>query len=139
MDLGSVYQEIILEHYRGSRFRGELEDPDVVVPLNNPTCGDDILLQMKLRDGRVEEIRFSGNGCAISQASASMMSEQVVGKSLEEMRALAARFRAMLHGDTAAARDPELGDLRALVGVARLPRRVKCAMLAWEALEAGLR
>lgn len=133
--LESVYQELILRHYRSSRHRGDLEAPDAVIPMRNPVCGDDILLQVRVEDGRVEEIRFSGHGCAISQAAASMMSEKVVGRPWEEIHALAARFREMLSGDEGAAKDRELGDMRALAGVSKLPRRVKCAMLAWDALE----
>lgn len=133
--LDAVYQELILKHYRSSRHRGELESPDAVVPMRNPVCGDDILLQVQVREGRISEIRFSGHGCAISQAAASMMSEHAVGKSWDEIHAVAARFREMIHGDEAAARDKSLGDMRALAGVSRLPRRVKCAMLAWDALD----
>jgi nitrogen fixation NifU-like protein len=131
----ALYQELILKHYRSAKHRGELEAPDVVVPMKNPTCGDDILLQVSFREGRVADVRFSGHGCAISQAAASMMSEQILGRSFEEIHALAARFREMVHGSEAAARDKALGDLRALAGVAKLPARVKCAMLAWDALE----
>jgi nitrogen fixation NifU-like protein len=131
----TLYQELILKHYRNAKHRGELERPDVVVPMKNPTCGDDILLQVSFREGRVAEVRFSGHGCAISQAAASMMSEQILGRSFEEIHALAGRFREMVHGSEEAARDRALGDLRALAGVARLPARVKCAMLAWDALE----
>ena len=133
--LDAVYQEVILKHYRSSRFRGELEHPDAVVPMRNPVCGDDILLQVQVDGDRIQDIRFSGHGCAISQAAASMMSEHAVGKSWDEVHAVAARFREMVHGDESAARDKTLGDLRALSGVARLPRRVKCAMLAWDALD----
>jgi nitrogen fixation NifU-like protein len=131
----ALYQELILKHYRNARYRGELERPDVVVPMKNPTCGDDILLQVRYERGRVADVRFSGHGCAISQAAASMMSEQVLGRSMDEIHALARRFREMVHGSEEAARDKALGDLRALAGVARLPARVKCAMLAWDALE----
>ena len=133
--LDQVYQELILKHYRNSKHRGELAAPDAVVPMRNPVCGDDILLQVQVRDGRIEDIRYSGHGCAISQAAASMMSQHAVGKSWDEVHAVAARFRDMIHGDEAAAKDRVLGDMRALAGVARLPRRVKCAMLAWDALE----
>lgn len=133
--LDAVYQEVILKHYRKSTHRGELEAPDAVIPMRNPVCGDDILLQVKVRDGVVEEIRFSGHGCAISQAAASMMSEHAQGKRFDEIHPVAARFREMIHGDAEAAKDKSLGDLRALAGVSRLPRRVKCAMLAWDALE----
>jgi nitrogen fixation NifU-like protein len=133
--LDEVYQAVILKHYRNAKHRGELAEPDAVVPMRNPVCGDDILLQVQVREGRIEDIRFSGHGCAISQAAASMMSEHAVGKSWDEVHAVAARFREMVHGDETAARDKALGDMRALAGVARLPRRVKCAMLAWDALE----
>jgi nitrogen fixation NifU-like protein len=129
-----LYQELILKHYRSAAHRGELERPDVVVPMKNPTCGDDILLQVRVEEGRVADVRFSGHGCAISQAAASMMSEKIVGRSFDEIHALAGRFKDLVHGDAEAAKDRALGDLRALAGVARLPSRVKCAMLAWDAL-----
>jgi nitrogen fixation protein NifU and related proteins len=135
--LESVYQEVILKHYRRSTHRGELEAPDVVVPMRNPTCGDDILLQMNVRDGVVEAVRFTGHGCAISQAAASMMAEHAEGKAFADIHPLAERFRQMVQGDADAARDRALGEMRALAGVAKLPNRVKCAMLAWDALEEG--
>jgi nitrogen fixation NifU-like protein len=130
-----VYQELILRHYRNPARRGDMDAPDAVVTMRNPTCGDDIVLQLRVVDGRIEDILFKGQGCAISQASASMMSGLVLGKSFAEAEPLLGRFRAMLRGDAEAARDKTLGDLRALAGVSRLPRRVKCAMLAWDALE----
>ncbi len=133
--LESVYQELILRHYRSSKHRGELDAPNAVIPMRNPVCGDDILLQVRVEDGRVEEIRFSGHGCAISQAAASMMIDKALGRPWEEIHALNARFRQMLEGDADAAKDRALGDLRALAGVSKLPRRVRCAMLAWDALE----
>ncbi len=133
--LGALYQELILDHYRRPRHRGEMESPDVEVRMNNPTCGDEIVLQLRVRDGTVEEVRFAGQGCSISQASASMMAQQVAGKPLAEADALAARFKEMLHGGAEAAKDRALGDLRALAGVAKFPVRVRCAMLAWNALE----
>lgn len=138
MKIEALYQELILQHYRHPRNRGELEGADVEIRMRNPVCGDDITLQMRLRDGRVEAARFSGQGCSISQASASMMTQLLEGKSLDEADALAARFTEMMHGSEEAARDRSLGDLRALSGVAKFPVRVKCALLAWNALqEAG--
>lgn len=137
--LESVYQELILKHYRASKHRGELDAPDAVIPMRNPLCGDDILLQVTADRDAVGEIRYAGHGCAISQASASMMSERASGKRWEEVNALAKRFREMLEGSEEAAKDRALGDLRALAGVAKLPRRVKCAMLAWDALEEAQR
>ncbi|MBV9773731.1 MAG: SUF system NifU family Fe-S cluster assembly protein [Gemmatimonadetes bacterium] len=133
--LNALYQELILDHYRHPRNRGALEHPDVEIRMNNPTCGDEIVLHLRVRDGIVEEVRFAGQGCSISQASASMMTQQLRGHPLADADALAARFREMLHGSGEAARDRALGDLRALAGVAKFPVRVRCAMLAWNALE----
>jgi len=133
--LDSIYQELILRHYRSPAHRGDMDAPDAVVTMRNPTCGDDIVLQLRVVGGVIEDVRFKGQGCAISQASASMMSGMIAGKSFAEAEPLLARFRDMIHGDAEAARDKALGDLRALAGVSRLPRRVKCAMLPWDALE----
>ncbi|CAN5562385.1 SUF system NifU family Fe-S cluster assembly protein [soil metagenome] len=134
MNLQSLYQELILQHYRHPRNRGEIEVPDATVHLHNPVCGDEIVLQLRLREGRIEQARFQGQGCSISQASASMMSQLVEEKSVEEAAALSARFTEMMHGSEDAARDKSLGDLRALAGVSKFPVRIKCALLAWEAL-----
>lgn len=133
--LKSLYQELILQHYRKPRNRGELEDPDAEIAMNNPVCGDEITLRLRVRDGLIEAARFMGQGCSISQASASMMTQLVQGRSLEEAHAIAARFLEMMHGDEGAARDRALGDSRALAGVSRFPVRVKCALLPWNALE----
>lgn len=134
MDLNALYQELILKHYRHPRNRGDLDAPDAVVSRFNPLCGDEITLQLRLRKGRVEAARFQGQGCSISQASASMMTELLEGKSVDEARALASRFTEMMHGSEEAAKDRALGDLRALAGVARFPTRIRCALLAWDAL-----
>jgi nitrogen fixation NifU-like protein len=131
----ALYQEIILDHYRRPRNRGELAGEHRTIEKRNPTCGDEITLRLRVEDGRIAAGRFGGVGCSISQASASMMTVLLEGKTPEEALALADRFREMLHGSGEAAADPALGDLRALAGVARLPARVKCAMLAWTALE----
>src|ERR687889_820882 len=110
----ALYHEVILKHYRHAPHRGDLDAPDAVVTMRNPTCGDDIVLQLRVKDGVIEEARFKGQGCAISQASASMMSGMIAGKSFAEAEPLLARFRDMIHGDPEAARDRALGDLRAL-------------------------
>lgn len=133
--LDQVYQELILKHYRRSPHRGEVEHPDVAIAERNPVCGDDLFLTLRVREGRIEEARFSGHGCAISQAAASMLCREAEGRRFDELHPLAGRFREMLHGSEEAARDRALGDMRALAGVAKLPRRVKCAMLAWDAME----
>jgi len=135
LPLEALYQETILKHYRSPARRGDMDAPDAVVTMRNPTCGDDIVLQLKVSGGVIEDVKYKGQGCAISQASASMMSNLIAGKTFDEAAPILARFRDMIHGDAEAARDKLLGDLRALSGVSRLPRRVKCAMLPWDALE----
>lgn len=137
--LASLYQELILEHYRHPRNRGTLEQPDASVHMRNPSCGDEIELQLRLNeDGRVAEVRFTGEGCSISQASTSMMTQLVIGRTADEARALAERFKQMMRGDAEAARDRAMGDARALAGVSRFPVRVKCALLGWDAVEEAL-
>jgi nitrogen fixation NifU-like protein len=135
MSLQALYQELILRHYRNPRNRGVLAEAGAVIALNNPLCGDEVTLQLRIEGEAIVGVRFTGHGCSISQASASMMTEQLEGKTLAEARALAARFRQLIHGDPEAAQDKGLGDLRALAGVAKFPMRVKCAMLAWNALD----
>jgi nitrogen fixation NifU-like protein len=103
--------------------------------VRNPECGDDVRLFLRVRAGRVEQVRFTGYGCSISQASASMMTQRIDGLTDAELHRVAVRFRELTHGDADAAVDPRLGDLRALAGVARFPIRVRCALLAWEALQ----
>ena len=134
----AVYQELLLDHYRRPRNRGPVPDADVTVEQRNPLCGDVLSLQLTMDGDRVTSAGFTGQGCAISQAAASMMTQQLRGKTLEEARALRERFRAMILGDAEAAADKSLGDLRALAGVARLPVRVKCALLAFSALDQAI-
>ena len=136
--LNSLFQELILEHYKRPRNKGVLPDADVSVHMNNPTCGDEVHLQLRLKDGVIEEARFVGEGCSISQASISMMTQLVKGRTAAEALALADRFTAMMRGDAEAARDRSMGDLRSLAGVAKFPVRVKCALLGWNALEESL-
>jgi len=132
--LSGLYQEVILDHYRRPRNKGALEAPTGSASLRNPLCGDEIEVQVELKDGRVADVRFSGRGCSISQASASMMTELVKGQTPDEVRALGERFAEMIRGDAAAAGDKRLGQARALSGVSRFPTRVRCAMIAWEAM-----
>ncbi|HEX6971685.1 MAG TPA: SUF system NifU family Fe-S cluster assembly protein [Limnochordia bacterium] len=136
MGLEDLYREVIMDHYRHPRNRGRLDHPAVSIELNNPTCGDEIELDLALAEERVVDARFSGRGCSISQASASMMTEAIKGKSLDEALALIERFRALMRGGSPV--DGELGDIEALSGVAKFPVRVKCATLSWEALAKGI-
>lgn len=135
MALDDLYREVILDHYAHPRNRGRLDPSDVSVEGANPLCGDELSLYVRLRDGRVEDARFEGRGCSISQASTSMMTEAIKGKTLEEVRALVAQFKGMMHGQEVA---EDLGDLAALQGVRKFPVRIKCATLSWVALEQGL-
>jgi nitrogen fixation NifU-like protein len=137
-EIAALYQEMILDHYRRPRNKGALENADASVEMKNPLCGDEITLQVAFGDDGVSDVRFSGRGCSISQASASMMTQLVKGKSAEEIEALRKRFRELVLGDQTAVNDEQLGALRALSGVARFPARVKCALLAWNALETAL-
>lgn len=137
--LNSLYQQLILEHYRNPRNKGELEDRTVEVHLNNPVCGDEIKLQLRVEGDRIADAKFVGQGCSISQASASMMTTLLEGSSLDEADTLAARFTEMMHGDQDAAKDKSLGDLRALAGVSKFPVRIKCALLGFEALQKAVK
>ena len=103
--------------------------------MNNPLCGDVIELHLTLEDGTIVDAGFEGQGCSISQAAASMMTDRLKGRSIEDALALDDTFTRMLRGDADAAEDEDLGDLRALAGVAKFPVRVKCALLAWNCLE----
>jgi nitrogen fixation NifU-like protein len=134
--LEELYREIILEHYTRPRNRGRLDPADIVVEGANPSCGDEISVYARVEDGVIQDIRFEGRGCSISQASASMMTEQVRGKSLQEVKALIEEFKGMMQGRPA--EEGRLGDLVALQGVRRFPVRVKCATLAWMALLQGV-
>ena len=136
--LNSLYQQLILEHYRSPRNKGELEDRTVEVHMANPVCGDEIKLQLRVEDDRIAEARFVGQGCSISQASVSMMTGLLQDRPLSDATELAERFTAMMHGDEEATKDKSLGDLRALQGVSKFPVRIKCALLGFDALQEAI-
>jgi nitrogen fixation protein NifU and related proteins len=153
--LEDLYREIILDHYRNPRNRGELSAPPATrVEGFNPLCGDEIVLFLDVEGNVVRDIRIGGQGCSISQSSASMMSSAVKGKTLDEVRALSRAFKGMmsiheqsLDGDgggdapgsgNGADADVKLGDLEALRGVVKFPVRIKCATLSWNTLLQGL-
>ena len=138
MDIRDLYRDVILDHNRSPRNFGRLEPADAEALGHNPVCGDSLSLTLRLADDRLSEIRFNGQGCAISVASASMMSEAVNGKSLPEVEALYREVHALL---TEPAHVPALplGKLMALGGVREFPARVKCASLCWHTLHAALR
>ncbi len=137
--LESIFRELILDHYRRPKNKGALEEPTVTVAMRNPFCGDEIELMLEIEDDRVSEVRFRGQGCSISQASTSMMTEALAGRSLDDALALERRFLDLMHGDEEAQRDRMLGDLQALQGVAKLPVRIKCALLGWNALDEAIK
>lgn len=137
MSMDDLYREVIMDHYRNPHNKGRLETATVSTELTNPVCGDEITLQLQLAGDRVVAAKFDGRGCAISQASASMMTDALIGKRIEEAEALMGSFRAMMRGEEAPA-DDALGDLASLQGVSKLPVRIKCAVLSWEALRQGI-
>ena len=149
--LEDLYREIILDHYRNPRNRGELPTPPAHRTEGyNPLCGDEIVVFLDVRDGAVADVKIDGQGCSISQSSASMMSSAVKGKTLDEARALIRAFKGMmsiheqrLDGDGEPVPpteddDVKLGDLEALQGVVKFPVRIKCATLSWNTLQQGL-
>ncbi|HKO16433.1 MAG TPA: SUF system NifU family Fe-S cluster assembly protein [Gemmatimonadaceae bacterium] len=138
----ALYQEIILEHNRRPRNYHPMENASRMVEGHNPLCGDRVTVWVKLEGDRVTDVSFQGSGCAISRASASLMTGAVRGKTRAEAEALFHRFHDLVTGRLDPDADPEasaaLGSLRALAGVARFPTRVKCASMAWHALHAAL-
>jgi len=137
--LSSLYQQLILEHYRNPRNKAELDEKSVEVHMANPVCGDEIRLQLRIEGDEIAEAKFVGQGCSISQAAVSMMTTKLEGSRLDEASALAERFTEMMHGDEEAAKDKTLGDLRALQGVSKFPVRIKCALLGFDALVEALK
>ena len=135
MSLDDLYRDVILEHYSHPRNKGVLEPTDITSEGANPLCGDEIRISLDVRDGLVRDARFDGKGCSISQASASMMTERIKGRRVEEVSRLIAAVKAMMHGEPPG---KDLGDLEALQGVRRFPVRVKCATLGWVTLEQAL-
>jgi nitrogen fixation NifU-like protein len=155
-DLEELYREIILDHYRSPRNRGELDSPPAHrVEGFNPLCGDEVVVSMVVSDGTLSDVKIGGSGCSISQSSASLMSAAVKGKPVDEVRRLISTFKGMMSiheanlgpdedGAEVVSGEPEeidldkLGELAALQGVVKFPVRIKCATLSWNALAQGL-
>lgn len=144
--LEDLYREVILDHYRTPRNRGELDPPAISAEGYNPLCGDEIRVFIIVENGVVSDVRFNGSGCSISQSSTSMMTTAIKGKSVEEVRKIVRRFKHMMTLDEDSDTTPvdeslNLGDLEALQGVVKFPVRIKCATLGWntllDALNAG--
>lgn len=137
-NLDTLYRQVIMDHYKKPRNKGMLEDGSMTIDMNNPTCGDRIRLTMKIEDGKVSDVKFDGDGCSISMSSASMMTQAIKGKDVDTALAMSQTFSLMIQGKEY---DDEidLGDIEALQGVSKFPARIKCATLAWKAMEKGLK
>ncbi|KHF41143.1 Fe-S cluster assembly sulfur transfer protein SufU [Halalkalibacter okhensis] len=137
-NLDTLYRQVIMDHYKNPRNRGEFDGDTVTVNMNNPTCGDRIQIQMKVEDDKVTDAKFVGEGCSISLASASMMTQAIKGLKLDEAVAMSNIFSDMMLGKEYDDERFDLGDIEALQGVAKFPARIKCATLAWKAMEKGI-
>lgn len=137
MALEDLYKEVILDHYKSPRNKRELPGAALSCSGNNPLCGDEITVHARLEDGTVAEVTFEGRGCSISQASASMLTEAVAGRTVADAGRLAKDFRSMMGGNLEPD-EAEFGDLVALRGVVKYPVRIKCAVLAWDVLQDAL-
>ena len=139
-DLDDLYSEIILGHYRSPRNQSALTEPDIQAEGINPFCGDEVVIQIGLVGALIDSVSFKGSGCSISQASASILTDAIKGKTLEESEILYYQFRDLMHGKEL----PEhsigtLGEIEALTGVRKFPIRIKCALLAWSTLEDAIK
>ena len=136
-NLDQLYRQVIMDHYKNPRNKGSIEDGALTIDMNNPTCGDRIHLTIQVEDGKVKDAKFDGEGCSISMSSASMMTQAIKGKSVNEALKLSEIFSDMMLGkdyDDSI----DLGDIEALAGVSKFPARIKCATLAWKAMEKGV-
>ena len=136
--LDELYRDVILDHFKNSSHAGEIPDAQVKVTGTNPLCGDELIMHLKLAGDRIIQARFSGKGCAISQAAASMLTQEIEGKTVAEAGRLIETMKGLMQGKEPA-ESAELGDLEALAGVRKFPVRVKCAALSWNVLEQGLK
>lgn len=136
-NLDQLYRQVIMDHYKNPRNKGSIEEGALTIDMNNPTCGDRIHLTLQVEDGIVQNAKFDGEGCSISMSSASMMTQAIKGKKIDEALQLSHIFSDMMLGkeyDDSI----DLGDIEALNGVAKFPARIKCATLAWKAMEKGV-
>ncbi len=135
-NLDQLYRSVIMDHYKNPRNKGVIEDGALTIDMNNPTCGDRIRLTLDIVDDIVQDAKFDGEGCSISMSSASMMTEAIKAKTIEEALKMSDEFSKMMLGEDYQIEE-EAGDIEALSGVAKFPARIKCATLAWKALERG--
>ena len=137
-DLKDLYQEVIIDHNRSPRNFGKLANADKTLEGFNPLCGDHLMLYLNLEDGRIADIRFDGSGCAISVASASLMTDAMKGKTVTEAEIIFENFHELMTGDRTKVDYDKLGKLAAIAGVREYPTRVKCATLCWHTLHTAL-
>jgi nitrogen fixation NifU-like protein len=130
----SFYREIVLDHFQRPRNRHELEDAEIEEHIDNPLCGDHVTVYANVRDGAFEEVSFTGRGCSISQASASMLTEHLTGAGRDEAEEKTQAFLEMMRSEE----KEDLGELAALKGIVQTPNRIRCATLAWEAMQRAL-
>ena len=137
-NLNQLYRSVIMDHYKTPRNKGVIDDGTMTVDMNNPTCGDAIRLTLDVQDEIVQDAKFDGEGCSISLASASMMTEAIKGKSIKHALEMSEEFSKMMLGEDYDIPEED-GDIEALSGVSQFPARIKCATLTWKALEKGVK
>ncbi|WP_217588667.1 Fe-S cluster assembly sulfur transfer protein SufU [Lentibacillus saliphilus] len=137
-NLDTLYRQVILDHYKNPRNRGQVEGDALTVDMNNPTCGDRIQLQLQVEDGLIQDAKFNGEGCSISISSASMMTQAIKGKTVEQALRMSELFSDMMLGKEIDMDAMSLEDIEALQGVSKFPARIKCATLGWKAMEKGV-
>ena len=135
INLDTLYRQVIMDHYQHPRNRGKFDNDALTIEMNNPSCGDRIYLQFQLDGDVIKDIKFTGEGCSISLASASMMTEAVKGKTIEEALNLSDLFSQMMLGKDVDTKKFGLADIEALQGVSQFPARIDCATLSWKAME----
>lgn len=136
-NLNQLYRSVIMDHYKNPRNKGVIDDGDMRIDMNNPTCGDRIHLTLNVEGDTITDAKFEGEGCSISMSSASMMTEVVKGKTIEEALQMSQEFSKMMLGEDYEISE-DMGDIEALNGVNQFPARIKCATLTWKALERGV-
>ena len=134
-NLDTLYRQVIMDHYKNPRNKGILNDETLTVEMNNPSCGDRVQVHMKVDEDTVKDVKFEGEGCSISMASASMMTQAIKGKPLTEALKMSDLFSEMMLGKEIDPAEMDLQDIAALQGVSKFPARINCATLAWKALE----
>lgn len=137
-NLDTLYRQVIMDHYKKPRNKGSLDEGNLTIDMNNPTCGDRIRLTLKVEDGKIIDAKFDGEGCSISMSSASMMTQAIKGQDIETAFKMSTIFSNMMQGKEYEEDEIDLGDIEALQGVSKFPARIKCATLAWKAMEKGL-